>query len=147
MLEKKDDVEQGEVIAVHGETVTVRIGASKNCEKCHLCKRVSPTEMVLQARFEGDIDVGDRVVVNFRPGTVVKSALILYILPLIGLVAGYFAGQGLSSFFGLKINGELFSAATAIVFMLLSFIPIKLYDRKKREDPRFKPFVTPGRFN
>jgi len=145
MFLKENNRELGEVIEVNGDIATVRIGANKNCEKCGLCKKVSPTEMVLQAYIEGNVTEGDRVFVNFRPGTVVKSAFILYILPLFGLISGYFTGRGLGLLFRFEIKGELLPALTSLMFLFLTFIPVKIYDRKKQKDHRFKPFVTPER--
>ena len=46
--------EVGEVIAVNHERVKVEIRASKNCEKCSLCSRISSSEMVKDAESENE---------------------------------------------------------------------------------------------
>ena len=43
-----------EVIAVNHERVKVKIRASKNCEKCSLCSRISSSEMVKDAESENE---------------------------------------------------------------------------------------------
>ena len=130
--------EQGEVVSVHGNTATVKIKANESCEKCRLCKRISSTEMIVEALFTKPVHEGDRVVISIKPGTIVKSAVILYILPLIGLIIGYYFGKFIGSILRITIKGELFPASMSLIFLFLTFIPIRLYDRKKQEDSRFR---------
>lgn len=134
--------EQGEVVSVHGNTATVKIKASESCEKCRLCKRISSTEMIVDALFTRPVHEGDRVVISIKPGTIVKSAVILYILPLIGLVIGYYFGKFISSTLRIMIKGELFPASMSLIFLFLTFIPIRLYDRKMQRDSRFRVHIT-----
>ncbi|KKL55023.1 hypothetical protein LCGC14_2259530, partial [marine sediment metagenome] len=47
MVIKGISEEEGEVIAVHGDSATIKIKSNKACDKCHLCERVSPAEMVV----------------------------------------------------------------------------------------------------
>jgi len=134
--------EQGEVVAVHGNTATVKIKANESCEKCRLCKRISSTEMIVDALFTKPVHEGDRVVLSIKPGTIVKSAIILYILPLIGLIIGYYSGKFIGSALRITIKGELFPASISLIFLFLTFIPIRLYDRKKQGDSRFRVHIT-----
>ena len=134
--------EEGEVVAVHGNKAAVKIKANKSCKKCHLCKRISSTEMIVDAFMQRPVSKGERVVIAIRPGTIVKSAVILYILPLMGLIIGYYFGKFISAFFHIRVKGELFPACIALIFLFLSFIPIHIYDRKKQNDSRFRVFIT-----
>jgi sigma-E factor negative regulatory protein RseC len=133
--------EEGEVIAVHGDSATVKIKANKACKKCNLCEQVSSTEMVVVAFMKKPVKKGEKVTLSIQPGTVVKSAAILYILPLFGLILGYYLGKFAGSLLHLRLKGELFPAAVAIVFLFLSFIPIRAYDRKKQKDSRFRVYI------
>jgi positive regulator of sigma E activity len=134
--------EQGEVVSIHGNTATVKIKANESCGKCRLCKRISSTEMIVDALFTRPVHEGDKVVISIKPGTIVKSAVILYILPLIGLVIGYYFGKFISSTFRIMIKGELFPASMSLIFLFLTFIPIRLYDKKKQGDSRFRVHIT-----
>lgn len=133
--------EEGEVTAVYGEKATVKIAAGKGCERCGLCTRISDTEMVVEAYAQKPVQVGEHVVIGFRPGVVVQSAFILYLIPLLGLVLGYYVGSLL--FHGLELPGreELFPALTSLAFLFASFVPIVFYDRKKRGDKRFRVYI------
>jgi positive regulator of sigma E activity len=134
--------EEGEVVAVHGDSATVKIKANDSCEKCRLCKRLSSTEMVVEALVERPVRKGERVIVAVRPGIVFKSALILYLFPLIGMVCGYYAGKTILQLFHISAKGELFPVVFSFLFLFLSFVPIRIYDRKKQNDRRFRVYIT-----
>jgi sigma-E factor negative regulatory protein RseC len=134
--------EEGEVVSVQGNTATVKIAANKSCEKCGICRRVSSSEMVVDAYTHRPVHKGERVVVAIKPGTIVKSATILYIFPLIALIVGYYVGTYAASALALPVKGELFPASLSFLFLFLSFIPIRLYDRKKRNDSKFRVYIT-----
>lgn len=133
--------EEGEVIAVHGDSATVKIKSNKGCDKCHLCERVSPTEMVVDALIRDPVKNGERVKISINPGTIVKSATVLYILPLFGLVIGYYIGKVLVPVISPGMEGELFPAILSLVFLFASFVPIRIYDRKKQKDSRFRIYI------
>jgi len=142
MFVKGINGEEGEVVAVHGDSATVKIKANDSCEKCRLCKRVSSTEMVVEALVEKPVQKGERVTIAMRPGIVFKSALILYVFPLIGMVCGYYVGKAILHLFHISVKGELFPALFSFLFLFLSFVPIRIYDRKKRTDRRFRVYIT-----
>lgn len=133
--------EQGEVLRVHGKSASVKIQAHESCDRCKLCNRISSSEMVVEAFMSDPVKEGDKVVISVRPGTVVSSAVILYILPLIGLVFGYYLARCINSFLGLGLKGELFPALFSIAVLFLCFIPIRLYDRKKSKDGKFRIYI------
>ncbi len=133
--------EEGEVVDVRGNKAAVKIAANESCEKCGLCTKISSTEMIIEAFVDKPVSAGDRVTLSIRPGIIVTSATVLYILPLIGLVAGYFAGKFLFKSIVIKGMEELLPALTALAFLFLAFIPIRLYDRKRAKDKRFRVFI------
>ena len=134
--------EEGVVVSVEGDTATVKIAANKSCEKCGICKRVSSSEMIVDAYMSRPVFKGEKVVVAIKPGTIVKSATVLYIIPLVALVVGYYVGKYAASAFDISLKGELFPASLSFVFLFLSFIPIRLYDRRKRNDSKFRVYIT-----
>jgi positive regulator of sigma E activity len=133
--------EQGVIEALHGNRATVRITAGKGCERCRLCTRISDTEMVIEAYTLKPVEVGDRVILGFRPGIIVQSAFILYLIPLAGLVIGYYAGTFVFRSLVLPGREELLPALMSLVFLFVSFIPIRLYDKKKERDRRFRVYI------
>jgi sigma-E factor negative regulatory protein RseC len=133
--------EVGEVTDVYGNRATVKIGTSKGCERCGLCTPISDTEMAVQAYTRGPVQIGDQVVLGFRPGVIVQSAFILYLIPLIALVVGYYVGKLLFPGGWLPGREELLPALTSLVFLFVSFVPIRYYDKRKEEDKRFRVYI------
>ncbi len=133
--------EEGEVVAVHGQKATVKIAANKACERCQLCEKVSSTEMLVDAFCKIPVRKGERVILSVRPGTIVKSATILYILPILGLVLGYYFARFLNTALKLGLKGELFPALLSIIFLFSFFVPIHIYDKKKQKDKRFRVYI------
>ena len=133
--------EEGEVTALHGNRATVRIQAGKGCERCRLCTPISDTEMIVEASYSSRVRIGDHVVLGFRPGIIVQSAFILYLIPLVSLILGYYAGKFLFRPWIITGKEELFPALTSLVFLFVSFVPIRLYDRMKEKDKRFRVYI------
>jgi sigma-E factor negative regulatory protein RseC len=133
--------EEGEVAALHGDRATVRIHAGKGCERCRLCTPISDTEMIIEASYSSRVGIGDHVVLGFRPGIIIQSAFILYLIPLVSLILGYYAGKLLFRPWMIPGKEELFPALTSLVFLFISFVPIRLYERKKEKDKRFRVYI------
>ncbi len=133
--------EEGEVTSIQGNKAIVKIQATKGCERCRLCTRISDTEMTIQANTIKPVNIGDRVILGFRPGIIIQSAFILYLLPLIALVVGYYVGKFLINSLSMNGREELIPALLSLTFLFATFVPIRFYDRKKKEDRRFQVYI------
>ena len=141
MFIKGIDQEEGEVVAVHKKSATVSVRSNKNCDSCKICKRVSADQMVVEALTERSVKVGEKVVLGVRPGVIVKSAAILYIFPLFGLIAGYYAARFIGNAAGLGLEGELVPALCSIAALFFCFLPIWIWDRRRRKQNRYQVYV------
>lgn len=141
MFIKGIDEEEGEVVAVHPTSVTVRVQSKKNCDSCRICKRVSADSMEVEALTSRSVKPGEKVVLGVRPGIIVKSAAILYIFPLFGLIAGYYAARFFGNAAGLEFEGELVPALCSIAALFACFVPIWLWDRRRRKQNRYQVYV------
>ena len=124
------------------EVIRIRESAcSGDCHKCAGCGAAQQT-MLFSAHNQIGAKPGDMVVVESDTGTVLKGAVLLYMLPLLTFLSAYIAGENL---WGLGI-------LSGIVGFILGMIPIKLYDRhlakkgtvytikafaKKQQQPKF----------
>ncbi len=101
------------------EVTRVRESAcSGDCHKCAGCGAAKQT-MIFTAHNVIGARPGDAVVVQSDTATVLKGAVLLYMLPLITFLAGYIAGENLWG------KGIL----VGILGFVLGMLPIKLYDR------------------
>ena len=102
------------------EVMRIRESAcSGDCHKCAGCGSTKQT-MLFSARNPIGAQPGDMVVVESDSGTVLKGAMLLYLLPLVTFLVGYIAGENL---WGRGIF-------CSILGFLLGMMPIKLYDRR-----------------
>ena len=116
-------IEEGIVIAVHGETAEVKVGRHTECSGCGACG--SSKNAVALLYNEVNASVGDRVKFSMPEENIIAGAFIVFIFPLI------FAGIGASVAF---IFFPGFIPHLAALFFLFSLIFVKLYDKRKRYD-------------
>ena len=76
--------------------------AGGECAKCGACI-IKGSEAYIDALNEVKAKVGDTVKVEIPPGNVLKAVSLLFILPIICLLAGYFVGGILWAFVSLFI--------------------------------------------
>jgi sigma-E factor negative regulatory protein RseC len=135
--------ELGEVIDIQGNTVRVKLDAKQACAHCGVCSKVSnsPGEMVVDAYAAEPVKKGDKVVLVMGNGMIIKSAFIVYMVPLIALIAGYYLGRQLMELLNFTLKGELFPALFGFFLLALSFLGIRWYDRRKKDDSRFRVSV------
>lgn len=135
--------EQGVVIEVKGATALVRMSESGGCENCAsggACKTGSGGR-VLDAVNKAGASVGQRVVVEFSGGAFLKASFVVYVVPVVFL----FAGAYLGGVFGPGIYGGMtvdsWQAAGGVLFLALSLIVLRAYDRVVKKSGTLNPVV------
>ncbi len=100
----------------------VEIKCADLCATCGLCAKLSSFSKEnknVSAINNIGARVGDVVEINIPDSQILKSSLILFLLPVGAFFAGYFVGAMVSKGWGLIM---------ALLFLAFSFILIKLYD-------------------
>lgn len=92
------------------------------CEKCKGCAMSSSGEIIVRAKNSIGAGAGDRVEIEIPEGEGIRAALMVFILPVIGLLAGYFFGKNL-------FLSESYGIIFALVFMALTFLALSVYDK------------------
>ena len=127
-------VQTGLIKKLHGDIADVEIHRSTacgdNCASCGLCN--GRTSIVKAANAAGAAE-GDTVLIDMADKKVLGAAFLVYIVPLVLLVAGYFIGSAL---FKTEPGGII----TGFLLMLLSFLPIVFIDRRSRQ--KYLPKIT-----
>lgn len=94
----------------------------KNCDNCGSCSQKPGTEMLAKASNAIGAQVGDTVVVESVVGSSIGIAVIVYVIPCIFLMLGFFMGQAM----GL---GEVASVGVGALGILVGFIPALVLNR------------------
>jgi sigma-E factor negative regulatory protein RseC len=121
--------------------VTEKGDACSNCESAQFCHSLADcSRMETRVLNRANAGVGDRVVISLSSISVLKSAMILYILPTISLILGAIAGSGLHNYL---IIGE---TGSAILFgfagLILGFIIAGLISKRQTAGSKLTPVIT-----
>lgn len=125
--------ETGEVVSVTNNTLKVRIyrksACGDGCASCGLCKN---NENIIEVKNSVNAQIGDKVTLEISSGKLFKAAFLVYIIPLIMLIAGYYIGR-------IFTKNEGLCVLSAFLLMIISLIAISIYDRRLKG--KFTPQV------
>lgn len=125
--------EPGRVVGLQGAEAwvqTVRQGACQSCKVRSGCGQRLLTELsggkASQVRVRNVLQaqVGDQVLLGIGETALLRASLLVYLVPLLGLVAGAVLAHRL---LGL---GDAGAALVALSTMLAAFFPVSLYQRR-----------------
>jgi len=112
------------------------------CSHCGSC-RVSfgcNSEMTIKAINRAGAGVGDLVSIHLSSGTIMKSAAILYLIPVAGLISGAFMGEGLSTRLAMSETSAI--ALLSLSGFILGFIITAIISRWMSAQRTLKPIIT-----
>ncbi len=133
--------EKAKVIEDKGDYIIAKIERHSACSKCDqncgLALDEKAEDMIVDIKKKNDITYhkGQLIFLEMKENRLVFSALMIYLLPLISMIAGYFAGDYLFNREGAGIIGSL-------IFLLLSFIFLKYYNNKIKNQDQFQPEIS-----
>lgn len=121
--------ETGIVKAVDGEFCTCATRRKSACgDNCATCKAVcSSREHIFTAKNTVGAKVGDTVVIEMPTGSVLKSAFLVYILPLLAFLLGF-------TYFFESGKSELISAVWGIIFGGAMWLLVSFYGKYKKAE-------------
>lgn len=123
--------EEALVTKVKDGVVYVRSGRRQSCGSCGAKDSCATTvlsplfkqlQMELPLKTKRNIKVGDIVILGIEPQFLLKSSILLYLVPLVALIVGAIAGDYLSSLFFPE-----FKELIATLFGLLSIASVFVY--------------------
>lgn len=88
--------EEGTVVSLDGDSAQVRIARRHSCDGCKVCAPLAPGEMILDARNLAGARPGERVAIEIAGPDPLLAATLVYMLPILGLIAGCVAGTALT---------------------------------------------------
>jgi len=136
--------EQGTVVRGGFQTAWVRTERTRACEGCQAkssCLAMGGgTEMEVEALNEAEARVGDRVLLEFGTGSLLKATFLLYVFPILLLLAGAFAGRAASPFLGW---GETAGAATAgFLLFFAGLLLVRIQGNRMARRREYRPRIV-----
>ncbi len=129
-------LEQGVVIKKNGKGMEVRMQPSAACESCGVCFVDKSKFQVLRVEQKTDAQPGDVVEVEVRPGFAIRSAFLLFFLPLVMFIVGYYLFPKIWSIPGLNAVYE--GILGGIITMGLTYTAVHFYDKYLQKTGRGK---------
>jgi sigma-E factor negative regulatory protein RseC len=124
-------------------TAWVRTSRSSSCESCasrHACHAdKSGQEMEVEAVNTAGARLGDRIVLSINANSLLKATFLLYVFPILAMIAGAVLGQMVGLLRGADPSG--LSALFGLLFFGLAFVLIRLVGRRLSNDTRYQPQI------
>jgi sigma-E factor negative regulatory protein RseC len=140
-------IERGTVIAASEGSVDVRVAAGDACASCAACCHVDREGVtVVGARDGFGSKLGDEVEVEIPEGADTRAGIIVFILPAVGLLAGY-AGGYLAAL-TLGVTPDVGGAVGAVAAVVAALLVLRARGRDalsgERYRPRVRAIIAPG---
>ncbi len=139
--------ELAQVIENDGDTALVQITRHSACSKCdHKCGLAQNSshesdQLEIEVKNDAGADKGQLVSLEMNIQPLVKASLIVYLIPLIGLIGGYFFGIAAADNLGFQAN-EMTGIIGSLSFLILSFGIIRLIDNRLGIKKEYHPRIT-----
>jgi len=127
--------EEGTVLAVDEDVARVRLDRTHECDGCCACAAMAQDRVIELSASEG-LHVGDRVAVEVQVANATMSTLLIFALPLIGLVGGVIVGDRYRPFqMSGNADGLVLGVLLLVLFFALAIGFERLVIRRRLADP------------
>ena len=136
--------EEGVVIDTYGEFAKVEARRSASCEGCaskDTCKPNSNTSMIIEVINPINARVGDRICFEVEASALLKSTFVIYLMPVIFLLIGAWAGGKIAKIYPLFKREEILSVISGSLFFLVSVFILISLNRYFSKNKRYKPMI------
>jgi sigma-E factor negative regulatory protein RseC len=120
-------IETGVVKKIEKDLAWVTMIKGEQCAGCTACKAFGEGSFELVALNEPGAKTGENVEVEINPRQVIKHSTIVFLLPVLALIIGYFLGNSYLTQIGLSL--EAAGIIGSLGLMILTFFAIVGYDR------------------
>jgi sigma-E factor negative regulatory protein RseC len=131
------------VVDINGDQAKVVVTRHSACSKCDkdcilgMEESHEQDSIYVEVNNEKNAEVGDTVSIELKDSSLVMGSLIIYLIPLIFFVGGYFVGVRLNFLMG-SISNELGGIITSFIFLYISFLLTRKIDKKISKSNKFK---------
>ena len=136
--------EQGVVLRTDSESAWVKTVRSSACEGCTARESCHTTgggqDMEVEAINLVGARVGDRIVLSFETASLLKATFLIYLFPIIVLIAGAAIGQALAPFIGMSPSAA--SVFWGFAFFFIALFVIKIRANRMAKKNAYRPKIT-----
>ncbi len=119
---------------------TTRSSACASCSSRDACHGDGESkEMEVEAINSVNARVGDRIVLNVKTAYLLKVTFLLYVFPILAMIAGAILGQRIAMDKGMDPSG--LSALLGFAFFGFAFVIIRAAGRRLSKDTNYKPEI------
>jgi len=122
------DTEEGIILKIHGYTATIQINKAVACSHCKAGCMERNGVMVTEAENPIGAKAGDTVSLGLNSKKALTATLVVFGLPLLALFIGVIVTSVVTKRIGYQNQG--LSIIVGMVAFLLTFIPVKAYDKQ-----------------
>lgn len=131
------------VVDINGNQAKVVVNRHSACSKCDkdcilgMEESHEQDSIYVEVNNDKNAEVGDTVSIELKDSSLVMGSLIIYLIPLLFFVGGYFVGIRLNFLTG-SISQELTGIISSFVFLYLSFLITRKIDKKISKTNKFR---------
>ena len=122
----------GKVVAAENGVLEVCFERPEACAHCGACGGQKEETLV---KIPGNVPVGRWIDVDMPEGQVLKASMLAYVMPLLLLLGGIALGSVL-------FKQEVLWAVTGIVFMGVSWLALRLIEKRMKQRDVWQPKVV-----
>lgn len=135
--------EEGVVTGISGDIAQVSIVQKNACAECASAGICHPDDKeFMEASNPLGAKKGQRVKIVLAPQIYLKASIILYGIPMAALLAGAIIAKHIAIRAGAESQSDLWAFAAGITCTIISFLFIRLYNRKVENTPEYKPVIV-----
>lgn len=140
--------EEGRVVKVDDGFAVVQIEKGSSCSgcgskaSCHAMGGANGKIMETRAVNNINAQVGDRVLIAIDSVVMLKSSFLIYIVPLVFMIAGGIMGDSYAREKMPDSDPDLIAGAVGITCLVLSFFLIKLWSRNLEKKAAYQPNIS-----
>lgn len=129
-------VQEGFILSIDGDVAHVRVAPNADCDNCGQCNTV---HVELYALNKVNAKIGQKVRFVMPEDNMLKVAFMAFIVPMISLILGIYAGNSLAVYTGVNENFGAFLGA--IIFFALSLFLVYNYDKRFKKNKKNFPHI------
>ncbi|MDH3974625.1 MAG: SoxR reducing system RseC family protein [Deltaproteobacteria bacterium] len=139
--------EEGKVVKLEGGYAIIHTERGSSCDgcsaksSCHTMSDSGGRLMEMRAINSVGAQVGDRVKVAIDSIVLLKSSFLVYVLPLIVMIAGGLLGDNYARNNMPASDPDLVAGAVGIACLVLSFLLIRLWNKSLEKKKEYQPQV------